>query len=413
MAPSKAPCVVSAILGFLNGGELPDEVNKTLLVLIPKVSNPQELSQYRSISLCNVLYKLCSKTMANRLRVILDEIISEEQSAVVPCRLITDNVLIAYECIHYLRLRKGKTGVCAIKLDMAKAYDRVEWRYLKEILVKMGFPDSWVSLVMKCVSSVSFSVRVNGMYSESFRPTRGIRRGDPISPYLFLLCSEGLTCMLKNTSPLYISRGVRVSRSAPWISHLLFADDCMIFTQASKKGADRVAAILDQYNKGSGQLVNKNKSAVFFSPTCQQEMKDVVLSSLQIPNEALGEKYLGLPTSVGRGCADAFKYVPARARSFVGGWAEKSLSCAAREVLLKANVQSVPTYPMSCFKLSPVIRRKLTSTVSNYWWGSSLDNHKLHRQRWEKLTRPKHQGGWVSEISLCLIRQCWENKDGG
>jgi hypothetical protein len=287
MAPNKAPgadgfnagffqthwqlvktCVVSAVLDFLNG-DLPDEVNKTLLVLIPKVSNPQELSQYRAISLCNVLYKICSKTMENRLRVILDDIISEEQSAFVPGRLITDNVLIAYECCHYLRNMKGKSGSCAIKLDMMKAYDRVEWDYLRVILEKMGFSEMWISLIMKCVLSVSFSVRVNGMFSHTFKPTRGIRQGDAISPNLFLICSEGLSCMLKDIGPLYVFGGIRVSRSAPWISHLLVADDRMIFTQASTRGADRSGCFnFGAYNKGSGQLVNKSKSAIFFSQNC-------------------------------------------------------------------------------------------------------------------------------------------------
>lgn len=264
---------------------------------------------------------------------------------------------------------------------------------------------------MKCVSSVSFSVRVNGVFSDRFIPSRGIRQGDPISPYLFLLCSEGLSCNVKNIGPLYVSRGVRVSRHAPWISHLLFADDCLIFTQATKRGADRVASILEAYNQGSGQLVNKQKSAIFFSPNCQQGNKDEVHTSLQIPNEALREKYLGLPTAAGRGASAAFDYVPARVRGFVGGWAEKSLSCAAREVLLKANAQSVPAYPTSCFKLSPVVCRKLTSAVSNYWWGSSLDNHKIHRLRWEKLTRAKCQGG-IGFRDFTLFNQAMLGKQG-
>lgn len=313
--------------------------------------------------------------------------------------------------IHYLCHKKGKSGSCAIKLDMAKAYDRVEWCYLEAVMQALGFLASWCVLVMKCVSSVSFSVKVNGVFSDEVRPSKGIRQGDPISPYLFLLCSEGLSSMIKSIGPQYVSRGVRVSRRAPWISHLLFADDCMIFTQASKRGTDRIAEILESYNRGSGQLVNKHKSAIFFSPNCEQDCKDIVHNSLQISTEAPGERYLDLPTAAERGAADVFNYVPARVRGFVGGWAEKNLSCAAQEVLLKANVQSVPTYPMSCFKLSPVVCRKLTSMVSNYWWGSSVDNHKIHWQWWEKLTRPKMQGG-MGFRDFALFNQAMLGKQG-
>jgi len=118
---------------------------------------------------------------------------------------------------------------------------------------------------MKCVETVSFSIRVNGHFSEFFRPSRGIRQGDPISSYLFLLCSEGLSSLLKYNGQQFLCRGIKVGMHAPWISHLLFADDCVIFTQASAIGATRLHAILEAYRQGSGQLVNKNKSAIFFS----------------------------------------------------------------------------------------------------------------------------------------------------
>lgn len=378
--------VTLAVLRFLNGGDMPEAINRTILVRIPKVANPQELSQFRPISLCNVVYKICSKAMAIRLRSVLDDIISMEQCAFVLGRLITDNVLIAYECIHYLRNKKGKTGACAIKLDMAKTYDRVEWRYLHDILLVMGFPVSWCNLVMKCVTSVSFSVRINGALSPSFKPTRGIRQGDPISPYLFLICAEGLTNMLKSMGPQFISRGIRVSFHAPWISHLLFANDCLIFTQATKKGAERIAEILDMYNQGSGQMVNKQKSAVFFSANCDDAAKTEVHQALQIPTEALGEKYLGLPTAVGKVADGVFNYVPDRVRNLVNGWSENLLSCAGREVLVKANAQAIPTYPMSCFKLPVDVCKKMRTYISNFWWGSSIDSHKLHWKSWSKLT---------------------------
>ena len=217
--------VCDAVKEFLNGGEMPEAVNNTVLVLIPKIKSPQELAQYRPIALCNVLYKIVSKVLSLRLRPILEEIISEEQSSFVLGRLITDNVVTAFECIHYLKKKKGKSGACAMKLDMAKAYDCVEWSYLRAIMEKLGFAQAWISRVMACVESVSFSVRVNGVSSEQFKPSRRIRQGDPISPYLFLSCGEGFSSMLRYYGPQHLSRGIRVGIHAPWISHLLFADD--------------------------------------------------------------------------------------------------------------------------------------------------------------------------------------------
>lgn len=137
-----------------------------------------------------------------------------------------------------MKRKKGETGACALKLDMAKAYDRVEWVYLKSIMLKLGFSGSLVNLIMKCVESVQFSIRVNGHFSELFSPTRGIRQGDPISPYLLLLCAEGLSSLLKFSGPNYLAKGIRVGVHAPWVSHLLFADDCLLLHKQAQELAE-------------------------------------------------------------------------------------------------------------------------------------------------------------------------------
>ncbi|GJN28083.1 hypothetical protein PR202_gb16165 [Eleusine coracana subsp. coracana] len=190
----------------------------------------------------------------------------------------------------------------------------------------------------------------------------------------------------------------------------MFADDCLVFTQATRS-ADRLALILEDYHKGSGQLVNKGKSAVFFSENCEDEVRLEVMDGLQITIEALGEKYLGLPTAVGKVADGTFSYVADRIRSFVNGWSEKDLSCAAREVLVKANAQAVPTYPMSCFKLPVDVCKRMTSYISNYWWGSAVDSHKIHWQRWSKLTCPKGEGG-MGFRDLLLFNKALLGKQG-
>ena len=122
------------VLDAVNNATIPSGWNDTTIVMIPKVDNPDKVAQFRPISLCNVVYKVISKMLAGRLKIILSEIISDHQSAFVPSRLITDNILLAYECIHTLNKKKGKKGLRAVKLDMHKAYDRVEWGFLEKIM---------------------------------------------------------------------------------------------------------------------------------------------------------------------------------------------------------------------------------------------------------------------------------------
>jgi hypothetical protein len=208
--------ICHAILETLNSGILPSFLNVTNIALIPKIKKPTCVTEFRPISLCNVTYKLISKVLANRLKKILPTIISPVQSAFIPRRLISDNVLVAYETLHTMHTRlKGKKSFMAIKLDMSKAYDHVEWKFLEEVMRRLGFKERWVQLIMMCVTSVEYAVVVNGKACGKITPERGLRQGDPISPYLFLLCAESLSCMINKANGMGALTGVPTSRRAP------------------------------------------------------------------------------------------------------------------------------------------------------------------------------------------------------
>ena len=174
--PNIGEVVTKTILDFLNNGLSPPNFNETHIVLIPKIKEPKRVSDYRPISLCNVVFIITSKVITNRLKKILPSIINDTQSAFVHGRLITDNVLVAFEAMHHInQKRSGQKGEMALKLDMSKAYDRVEWVCLEKIMEKLGFEEKWRNLIMQCVTSVSYSIRINGKPRGHIVPTRGIR----------------------------------------------------------------------------------------------------------------------------------------------------------------------------------------------------------------------------------------------
>jgi hypothetical protein len=213
--------ICKAIKNFFRDGTIPDGINMTKIVLIPKSNEAVDLKDFRPISLCNVIYKIISKCLVNRLRPHLHGLISETQSAFIPGRLISDNALIAFECFHAIQRNKNPSdSFCAYKLDLSKAYDRVDWSFLEGLLLKLGFNDKWVSWIMTCVTSVKFCVQVNGNMTKEITPTRGLRQGDPLSPYLFLFVADSLSKRIRKAILDLHLKELKICRTSPYCSQM-------------------------------------------------------------------------------------------------------------------------------------------------------------------------------------------------
>ena len=275
--PLVGDCVTKSVLDFLNLGVASPNFNETNIILIPKIKNPSLMTDFKPISLCNVVYKLASKILANSMKSMLSSIVSGNQSAFTKSRFIADNVLVAFETMHHISQKQTrKVGDMVLKLDMSKAYDRIEWACLKNIMLRLSFHRKLVVTIMSCVSSVVYFVCINKQPCGPIIPSQGLHQGDHLSSYLFLLCAEGLSALLRCASKRGLITSISVSHHALRITHLFFADDSLIFYRATLEECLELKRICSLYEKVSSQQFNRNKTALFFSKNTPQAREEEI-----------------------------------------------------------------------------------------------------------------------------------------
>ncbi|KAL0292059.1 UNVERIFIED_CONTAM: Transposon TX1 uncharacterized protein [Sesamum radiatum] len=270
--------VSSAIIDFFKKGRLLKQLNATLLTLIPKVRTPHSVAEFRPISCCNVIYKVITKILVSRIRESLDLLISPSQNAFVPGRLISDNVLLAQELFSgYNQCRLPPR--CALKVDLRKAYDTVEWDFLIATLQLFGFPATFIRWIEECVTSAHYSVVVNGGVHGFFAGARGLRQGDPMSPYLFVLVMEVLHMILQQLIEQDGEFRYHWRCQDLKLFQLSFADDLILLCKADVRSVNLFSRGLDLFASLSGLHTNPQKSQLIISKAASG-LRDSLLATL-------------------------------------------------------------------------------------------------------------------------------------
>ncbi|GJT48009.1 hypothetical protein Tco_0974166 [Tanacetum coccineum] len=330
--------ICNAVRDFFSNGLLLKEINHTFLALIPKVPTPLRVNDYRPISCCNVIYKCISKIITNRIMEGIKEVVSDNQSAFIPGRRISDNILITQELMHNYHRNRGSPR-CAFKIDIQKAYDTVDWKFLENILIKFGFHNTMVKWIMACVSSTSFSLSINGNIHGFFKGRRGLRQGDPLSPYLFTL-----------------------------LINVRFANDLFIFARGDVESSRVIMDSLEEFKLTSGLISG-------------------------IPKRELPVKYLGVPLIssglLNRDC----NILVEKAKNRIGDWKNKSLSFAGRLQLCKSIISSMHVFWASVLIILKGIIYDIHQLIRGFLWCNGELKRGKAKIAWEDICLPKSEGG--------------------
>ena len=257
--------------------------------------------QFRPISLCNLSYKIISKTLANRLKSLLPKLITPWQATSIPGRNIQDNSIIAHKIFHTLhQKRTGSFGLAALNINLEKAFDKVEWSFLLSIFKQFGFSEKWIQMINQCISIPSYSILINGSPEGFFTSSRGIRQGDPISPFLFILFTDVLSRLFLQKETNGSLQGIKIARNCPPISHLMFVDDLVVFSHANQDDLQEIQSCLSQFQTWSGLSINMRKLAITFSKNVPSSSKTNLCNLIGLHHSTSKNFYLGLPTYIER-----------------------------------------------------------------------------------------------------------------
>ena len=403
---------INLVQNVFTSKKIPNGLNKTLVALIPKSDNPERISQFRPISLVNSSFKIISKILVKRMRPVLSKIISPNQNSFIAGRGTDVNFIIASEILHSMGKKKGKKGTFAMKIDLEKAYDRLEWDFIRASLLNLGFDEDTSKLCMECITTTSTSILINGHPSKEFLPSRGIRQGDPLSPYIFIICMEMLSRIIHKSCEENKWKPFRLRGGSTSISHLMFADDLILFGEATPQTLLAVRESLSLFFKLSGQKMNNGKSKIFFSPNTPQSLVDEFEQDLDVLAAKDLGIYLGFPLSNKRPAKKHFQNIVGKLENKLSLWKANSLSKAGRALLISSTLQSIPRYFMQGLHFPKSITKKMDSISANFLWGNKDKKKGLNCISWDNICKPKILGGLGFRTNeelniLGLTKQCW------
>eukprot|EP00253_Pinus_taeda_P033720 PITA_33720 len=366
-------------------------INSTFIALIPKTDSPTSFDDYRPISLCNCLYKIISKIIANRLRPIPSKHNAPQQFSFLEDRQIHEAIGSAQEALHSIWSKHLKCIL--LKIDLSKAFDRVSWPYIKMLLIHLGFPLPLINWIMACIMTPTYSVLINGSASHFFHSERGLRQGCPLPPLLFLIVMEGLSRLIISAKRDGSLSGLKITDEC-YLTHLFFVDDVLILLDGSIRDSLSFSRILQLFMKATGMIVNQQKSTITFARTSVNEAQNAHQAFPYIIHPMdRGLKYLGFwlkPSS--QRIAD-WVWLVNKLEKRLTYWSHRYLSRAERLVLIKSVLEATPVFWMALAWIPRHILARLQQICNKYLWAGSQDKRIFAWNGWKKIALPKKWGG--------------------
>ncbi|GJX32886.1 putative RNA-directed DNA polymerase [Tanacetum coccineum] len=393
---------------FEADGYIPRGCNSSFIALAPKNPDPLHIKDYRPISLIGCQYKIIAKVLANRLQQVVHSVVSEVQTAYIRGRQIIDGPLMVNEIISWAT--KHKERFFLLKVDFEKAFDSIDWNFLDHTMMQMGFSQKWRTWIKGCLNSAYASVLVNGSPTKEFKIERGLRQGDPLSPFLFIIAIEALHVTLQEAKSKNIFEGIKVGSNKVDISHLQYADDALIMGKWSLENATNLCRILRCFHLASGLKVNFSKSRFFGIGVTTSESHHMA-SILCFQPSMLPCSFLGLPIGANMNKASSWKPIIEKFHKRLSSWKARTLSYGGRLTLIKSVLGALSTYYFSLFKAPKCVINYLEKLRRNFFWGGLIDRNKMAWVSWKKVCSSSNCGGLgigsLQAANLAMLSKWW------